>query len=440
MNKTKKHEYHLRVYTNRSELYFPDGTCLQYQEGQTDEATKNRYSKIDKTLNNGFLVNIIDCCTNNPEALEESPLENSYRALLDKLVDSMTSEVGRALIGLTVLQLTIKAIEPTQDIRLHKGGSRGGHFGWLNGISMRTLDKQYITPTLRGKGLLKLNADGFMMTRSLAENYPYSQVYKAAIRGSRKEWLLIVDALQSEQLPPLAALKHLICKLLNHAAEFKSLSATTHQTLDSYLNRSEQLCLDDALRLIKSHMNTSSYAARLMEVAIHALLQAIQDLTGLGEIELVKLSQMRSANKKHGNIGDIELSLNGEIIEAWDAKYGKSYLRDELEELYDKLNNQDSVEKAGFITSDKPDLRKEISTRLKEIHELTGVTIEIVSLDEWTKAIASSYKIDETSLAKQWLRAYTESLSLRRTDIAPIDEPCGVWLRQLSEILDGTNC
>jgi len=86
------------------------------------------------------------------------------------------------------IQLTIKSISPEQSIRLHKGSSSTS-FSWKEGISMRVLDKNYITPLLRKYKLLRLNADGFMMTRTLAENYPYSQVYKAAIRGAKKEWL-----------------------------------------------------------------------------------------------------------------------------------------------------------------------------------------------------------------------------------------------------------
>ncbi|OQX14013.1 MAG: hypothetical protein BWK73_10625 [Thiothrix lacustris] len=52
-------------------------------------------------------------------------LDEQYQALLTKLADSVTSEVGRALVDLTVLQLTIKAISPEQNIRLHKGGNIG---------------------------------------------------------------------------------------------------------------------------------------------------------------------------------------------------------------------------------------------------------------------------------------------------------------------------
>jgi hypothetical protein len=431
-------EYHLRVYRDRSELYLPDGTSLDYREGQADEATKARYAKIDLALKNGFLSDAIDYCNNHPESLETSSLSIPHRTLLDKLVESMTSEVGRAIIGLTVLQLTIKAIEPSQDIRLHKGGGRGGHFGWRSGVSMRTLDKQYITPTLRANGLLKLNADGFMMTRSLAENYPYSQVYKAAIRGSRKEWLCIVDALENRELSPMDGLRHLLVRLLNQAEKFKILCSCAVEALDAYFMRTPRHRLEDTIEIVKKHIYASTYAARIMEVAMHSLFQGIGDLAALNGIELVRLSQMRSANKKHGNIGDIELTLNGKIIEAWDAKYGKSYLRDELEELYDKIRDHDSVETVGFVTSEAPDFRPEILSRLEEIHELTGIAIKVVTFDEWAKSVISQYNINDSALSKQWLLAYTESLSQKRTGIAPIDEPCAIWLAQWIETLNGS--
>lgn len=430
-------DYHLRVYQNRSELYFPDGSHLDYQEGPTDEETKSRYAKIVLALKSGFLSDTIDYCQNHPEALENSSLSPSHRNLLDNLVASMTSEVGRAIIGLTVLQLSIKAIEPRQDIRLHKGGTGSGHFGWRSGISMRTLDKQYITPTLRAKGLLKLNSDGFMMTRSLAENYPYSQVYKAAIRGSRKEWLSIVDALEASELSPLDALRHLLSKLLNQAAELKSLSTRTLQALDAYFQRVPRYSpIIDTIDIFIRHMEVSSYAARLMEIAMHSLLQAIRDLNGLGGFELVNLSQMRSANKKHGNIGDIELTLDGKIIEAWDAKYGKSYLRDEIEELYEKIQGHEGIKTVGFVTSEPPIIRIEIVSRLSEIYELTGIAIKIMDFRDWVINILSSYDIEQTSLARQWLLAYTETLAHQRPDTAPIDEPSAVWLGQLADILN----
>ncbi len=80
---------------------------------------------------------------------------------------------------------------------------------------MRSLDKQYITPVLRTYELLRLNADGFMMTRSLAENYPYSTVYKANMRGARSEWVSLVEATEKDEVAADVALRYLLSQLLN---------------------------------------------------------------------------------------------------------------------------------------------------------------------------------------------------------------------------------
>ena len=87
------------------------------------------------------------------------------------------------------MQLVIKSIIPEQSIRLHKGAVKKGTFSWVDGISMRTIDSNYITPFLREESLLNINKYGIMMTRSLAENYPYSKVYKAEMKGPFKEWI-----------------------------------------------------------------------------------------------------------------------------------------------------------------------------------------------------------------------------------------------------------
>lgn len=60
--------------------------------------------------------------------------------------------------------MTIKSICPDQSIRLHKGATRRGSFSWVDGISMRTLDRNYNTPFLRKYGLLNVNRDGVFMT------------------------------------------------------------------------------------------------------------------------------------------------------------------------------------------------------------------------------------------------------------------------------------
>ena len=186
---------------------------------------------------------------------------------------------------------------------------------------------------------------------------------------------------------------------------------------------------------MQAHLNRSDYAARIMEVQMHALMQACQELDLLGEARLVPLSQMRSANKKHGNIGDIELKQDGQIVESWDAKFGKAYLRDELEELGDKLGDHPNVMVAGFVTSVVPDRVAELHTRIAELQDLHGVSMTIMTFDAWVVARFDMGSLVETQLAGAWLTAYAESLAQMRPALAPIDEPCGHWLETLRAVL-----
>jgi hypothetical protein len=431
-------ELHLRVYVTRSELILPDGTVQAFQEGGMNQAAKTRYKKIAVELSNGYLESRILACRDRTSNVDFSQLTQAHRYLLDRLVQSVTSEVGRALVGLTLLQLCVKSIEPKQNIRLHKGSTGTRDFSWCDGISMRSLDRQYITPILRKYELLRLNADGFMMTRSLAENYPYSSVYKANIRGARSEWVDLVEAIEEDEVVPDIALRYLLSQLLNHADNFRRLASQLLVKLNLFL---EATVIDQeiALSLILRHINQSDYAARLMEIAMHSLMQAMQDYLVFPNSLLKPLSQMRSANKKHGNVGDIELLEDRQIVEAWDAKYGKSYLRDEIEELSEKLEVHPAVRRAGFVTSLEPERLDELEPRCEEIGDTYGISLEILTFDEWIeeqfKRALAEETASEQELAAGWITAYTESLAQRRREIAPIDEPCYQWLLTLNKIL-----
>ena len=432
-------ELHLRVYANRSELIFPDGTVQLFYEGGMNQAAKVRYKKIEIELSSGYLERQILACRDISSNFNFSELSQEHIMLLDKLVQSITSEVGRALVGLTILQLCVKSIEPEQNIRLHKGSASTRDFSWSDGISMRSLDKRYITPILRKYELLRLNADGFMMTRSLAENYPYSTVYKANLRGARSEWISIVEATENGGLSADVALQYFLSQLLNQAANFRRLALQVVDKLSIFF-KVTVISRDIVWNLILRHINQSDYAARLMEISMHSLMQAMQEYQVFPNSVLNPLSQMRSANKKHGNIGDIELLEDRQIVEAWDAKYGKSYLRDEIEELSEKLEIHPAVRRAGFVTSHEPERLDELKHRCDEIQEMYGISLEVLTFEEWVKEqferAATENATLEQELSLAWITAYTESLAQQRREIAPIDEPCYQWLLKMDDILN----
>lgn len=435
-------ELHLRVFRDKSELVLPDGTAQVFLEGGMSQSARLKYQKITKELANGYLEQKILLCRDNLADIDFSQLSHIHLNIFNRLVDSVTSEVGRALVGLTIMQLCVKAIEPTQSIRLHKGSTSSKSFSWRDGISMRSLDKQYITPILRRYDLLKLNADGFMMTRSLAENYPYSPVYKANIRGARLQWLSLVEGIEANEISPEAALHYLLSQLLNRAKAFRDLAEQTIESLHKFLQSREKVNQEFLSEIIRRHINESDYAARIMEIAMHSLMQALEDCQLFPDGALKPLSQMRSANKKHGNIGDIEILEATQIIEAWDAKYGKAYLRDELEELADKLEAPPTVALAGFVTSVEPERRDELVSRCQEIEDDFDIVLEILTFREWIKKQFSRAMgggtVTEQELAIAWIAAYTQSLAQRRRNIAPIDEPCHQWLTTWKRILENS--
>lgn len=430
-------DMHLRIYTDKSELVHSDGEVETFQEGKTSSEASRRYKSIEKALRDGFLKKQIETCKSRIES-EPGFIQLQTRDIgpITGLVDSITSQAGRGMVGLSILQLCVKAIEPSQSIRLHKGSNSIRDFSWKEGISMRSLDKRYVTPTLREYGLLSLNSDGSMMTRTLAENYPYSKFYKARLRGAKEEWVELVERIEGGQIVAETALRYLITLLLNRAQEFIEIADLMMSNVQRFLSGASS---EEIYDVILTHIDTSDYAARIMEIAMHSFMQAIFEFGMLEDAELVPLSQMRSANKKHGNIGDIEIAIDGEILESWDSKYGKPYLRDAIEELAEKLPHHSEVGIAGFVTSVKPDRMEELQSRINEIEYLSGVTVQVLTfeqwIDMWLMRVEEMQEASQDHVFHVWLQFYCESLAQRRRHLAPIDEPCLGWVEELNTVL-----
>jgi hypothetical protein len=420
-------EKHLDVYEDRYELHQGEETTVYYQ-GFQNAAAQRRYALINERLEEGFLDEEIKSIPNK----DFSGLTEENQALLKNMVNGITSEVGRALVGLTCLQLAIKSISPEQSIRLHKGSTTRGKFSWVDGISMRSLDRNYTTPFLRKYGLLNVNRDGVFMTRSLAENYPYSVLYKAEMRGPFEQWIAIVDAIENNTMPSELGLCFLLTLLQNRSDQFREHTKTACTLAEQKRGK----CFEEIKDLITHFFNATDYSARAFEVTMHGFYQAMDEMHLLGDADVVPMSQMRSANKKHGNVGDIELTENGIIIESWDAKYGKPYLRDELEELRDKLLTHPDVRIAGFVCDSKVDMRKDIIQRKNELEVETDTEIYLFAFDEWIEfEISELTPSQRNELGYRWLVAIVESFAQKRLDAAPIDEPCDAWINDLVSVM-----
>lgn len=431
--------HHLRVYENRSEYFLGGKAVLTFHEGPMSDAAKFRYGIIKKAFATGFLDNEIKSLKSGVVVSDLTKVDEITQLSLQRLVSDLTSEAGRALIGLCVLQLCIKSIAPDQSVRLHKSAVRKGSFSWREGVPMRSLDSTFITPALRQHDLLLLNSYGFMMTRSLAENYPYSLLYKAQLRGPQRDWLAVVEDLEGGRSSPLEALRYLLSLLINSASQF--LANGDEAILLSERRGKTVVSSADVVEIVRRHSDASDYAARLLEISMHSLLQSAVDADGLGELTIAPLSQMRSANKKHGNVGDIELYDGPDIVEAWDAKYGKSYLREEIEEVAEKIEMHGALKRVAFVTTVALTRRDEHEGRMRQLARDTNVSFAIQTFEEWVNEVFSRVCGDSVErrreLARSWLENYALYLAQRRRDVAPIDEPCAEWVRRLTFVLSG---
>ena len=105
MAKEDKDSTRLEVYKDRSVL-FSDGLHQEFQEGDPSPEAQQRHLKIRESLEVGFFKDRVSECKEFD--LQKSALPNDVRILLSKLVDSVSSEIGRAVVGLAVCNLRSK--------------------------------------------------------------------------------------------------------------------------------------------------------------------------------------------------------------------------------------------------------------------------------------------------------------------------------------------
>lgn len=258
---------YLEIHEDKSVLKIGENEII-FKEGKQSTETQKRIDKIKKQLDEDYFENIIKSSIAY-KSEDFNDMDDSLRNILDIMVNYITSDSGRAIVGLALIQCCIKSIDEQQSIRLHKGNKNNVTFSWEDGIAMRPLDKKYFTPVLRRYKLLNLNADGVFLTRTLAENYPYTTLYKAKIKGAKKEWLNLVELLEEKEVNPLMALKYLLFKLNNNLKDVKEAEKKLIDKFENKFKSEEDVKLETCIEIIKTHFTKSQYSSKIFELSVH---------------------------------------------------------------------------------------------------------------------------------------------------------------------------
>ncbi|MDM8567318.1 hypothetical protein QUF74_16925 [Candidatus Halobeggiatoa sp. HSG11] len=209
--------------------------------------------------------------------------------------------------------LIYKIIHPKQDIRNHQTQIN-------NGFSGRTIDYQYITPTLKELGLPSMAESGWL-TRSLEQPHPYTLDYDGKISNKevKKAFLELVNDIEVNEINP----KYILVGILKQIIEIQD----KNQIIITPLSNQEKLTISkitDILNIQFSYNYETFGGSKLPVLAFYAIYQIIIDeVIRYSNCELKSLGKHTASDKTSKSAGDIEIFKNSMLFEAIEIKLNK---------------------------------------------------------------------------------------------------------------------
>jgi DNA (cytosine-5)-methyltransferase 1 len=250
---------------------------------------------------------------------QSSDFENIDEQLTDEIIEyinviAQNCYRQKGVYTVLITLLIHKILEPTQDIRYHQTSMAGGFSG-------RTIDTQYITPTLKELGLPAMAESGWL-TRSLEQPYPYTLNYNGKINNKsvKEAFLKIIDFVEKHPNQT-----ELVTKLLIYQIKQATQS---NQIAIVKLANPEKLNIITVINCLDTHFsyNYKTFgASKLPVLAFYAIYQRlIQEVERYKECILKDLGSHTASDRTSKTAGDIEIfDKNKKLIEAIEIKYGK---------------------------------------------------------------------------------------------------------------------
>ena len=238
-----------------------------------------------------------------------------------------------------------KIVYPDQDIRLHKAEFDGG-------FSARGLDTAVTVPFLQSKGL-PYNVETHWLSQTLSFAGPFipELILKTVPKQAGPDLVEVANIIQGATATKA---EDVVTLMLYYFIQIRNKG-------NVQLTKPKNLSIDQVLDLLHRHFEYKykKNAPRLPQVAIYAIYQCLKESVGrYCDFELLPLERLKTANRKSGTVGDIDLSLNGRPIEAVEIKYEIPINASIVAEAMQKIKSE-SVERY-LILSTKPPLESDI--------------------------------------------------------------------------------
>ena len=288
-------------------------------------------------------------------------LNEEQKELVEIIANHVFSQ--KAVYTVLVTLLTHKMIEPSQDIRLHRKEIQ-------NGFAGRTIDKSYITPTLRKLGLPCMAESGWL-TRTLEQSAPYYLNYSGKIGGKKgeqlkKAFLSILDYVEKNPTKATSLLTYLLFCVIQ--------KSKTDMVLITKIDDADNFTIDSIIDFLEACF-TYKYkdfgGSKLPVIAFHCIFQQlIDELKRYEGCTLNKLGSHTASDRTSKTAGDIEIFKNDELIEAIEIKLDKPINADLMRQVQQKIYKHNPKRYCVFSSGQVVEAAavKNIVSEIKEKH------------------------------------------------------------------------
>lgn len=345
------------------------------------------------------------------------PLGKTVSEGIETLISNLSQ--NKYLYSILTTALLVKAVNPTQDVRIAQDNLLGGY-------SNRSLDERVVTPFLKDHGLTHCAASGTESGRNFERPIPYTLDYPANPRGrgNKEAFLGILHAVEREGVDPFPSLILLMALDLCNRTEEKY-----------EYTRAEGLTIQSMTNAVIQHYQISrgNGRSRLPVLAIQAIYQCLMpEVARFEGKELRHPPNRHTANDKEGWIGDIQVDRlsDGTPFEGVEVKAGRQITNYMVRALPRKFQGA-SVDRYYILSTEEFYIASEniakVDLAVKETRQATGCQIIVNGLNRslW-------YYLRMLSNPNAFIDYYTE---LVRTDPDVKSDHRMIWSDILNELM-----
>ena len=266
------------------------------------------------------------------------------------------ANIKHACRGAAITLAIYKILHPEQDIRSHK-------VEYENGFSARGVDHNVTVPFLIQKGL-PYNVDTHWLSQTLSYSQPYMPdvILKTVPKKVGPDFIITANMIQNAD--STERVKKITILILEKMIEERNKGNIP-------LTKPKNLSIDQIM-------------------------------------EILHRQRMKTANRKSGTVGDIDLWENGRPIEAVEIKYEIPVGIAHVSEAIQKVQTE-SVERYFILSTAKPDSNEwdEVQKLISDFRKSNGCEIIVNGVYETIK-----YYLRLLKSTNEFVNAYTELLAI----------------------------